>query len=381
MTYDSYKEVRDYSLKLVEPLEIEDFIPQPAEFVSPPKWNLAHTSWFFEEFILNGLKAYKRFHPDYAFLFNSYYNAVGDRVNRAYRGALSRPLVKEIFSYREYVDEHMLEFIHSGKATKEQKALIVLGLNHEQQHQELLLSDIKFILGSNPLFPVYSSDTMVEKAGPGALNFISVKEGVYDIGYSGRGFCYDNELNPHKVYLTSFEIREDLVRNGEFMEFMNAGGYNDPSLWHAEGWEWKTKEKAEAPLYWYSNEGEWFHFTFTGLGKINPQGILSHVSYYEAFAFAQWKGLRLPTEFEWEAASDRIHWGDRWEWSESAYLPYPGFKKAEGALGEYNGKFMVNQKVLRGASVATSPGHSRKTYRNFFHPNESWQFTGIRLVK
>lgn len=378
---EKYKEIRAYSEKLTKSLEIEDFVVQPAGFVSPPKWNLGHTSWFFEEFILTQKEEYKRFHPEYAFLFNSYYNAVGKRVRRENRGALSRPLVKDVLSYRNYVDKHMLEYIDSGRLSAESEGLLILGLNHEQQHQELLLTDIKYILGSNPLFPKYGESALVERGQAGSNKFVKIENGIYDIGFKGEGFYYDNEMGVHKVYLQDYEIGNDLISNGEYIEFIDSEAYNDPDFWHSDGWEWKMKENIEAPLYWFKEEDQWFQYTLAGYRRVNPDHPVSHVSYYEAFAFSQWRGMRLPTEFEWEAAADRFQWGDRWEWTESAYLPYPGFKKAPGAVGEYNGKFMVNQKVLRGASVATSQGHSRKSYRNFFHPNESWQFTGIRLAK
>jgi ergothioneine biosynthesis protein EgtB len=260
--------------------------------------------------------------------------------------------------------------------------LVTLGLNHEQQHQELFLTDLKYTLSINPLFPAYRNDYAPEElTASGTGSFSELSEGIYEIGHNGDGFCFDNELSRHKVFLGDFAISDRTVTNAEFIEFIDAGGYTDFRFWHSEGWDWVNREQIRSPLYWNNIDGEWHHFTLGGLRPLPLDAPVCHVSFYEASAFAEWKGMRLPTEFEWEAANDHFDWGKRWEWTNSAYLPYPGFTKAAGAVGEYNGKFMVNQMVLRGASIATPVGHSRQSYRNFFHPHLRWQFTGIRLAK
>lgn len=373
-------EVREHSEKICKPLITEDYVIQPMADVSPPKWHLGHTTWFFEAIILKEyLGGYKEFHPDYNFVFNSYYETVGARVIRTDRGNLSRPSVKDVYAYRRHVNEAMEKLLEED-LSPELESIIEIGLNHEQQHQELLLTDIKYILGNNPLFPAYDpgfqDKQLNQKEG-----YSKIEAGLYKIGFSGEGFCYDNELKPHPVYTGDYSICNHLVTNGEFLEFINAGGYRDFNFWHAEGWDWVKKNKIMCPLYWHNINGSWYEYTLAGLKQLDENDVLRHVSYYEAFAFAQWKGERLPTEFEWEIAAGKFNWGSRWEWTESSYLPYPGFAKLPGALGEYNGKFMVSQKVLRGASVATPEGHSRKTYRNFFYPHQRWQFTGVRLAK
>lgn len=377
---EHYNSVRKHTEDICFPLKTEDFIPQPATFVSPPKWHLAHSTWFFEQFILSvHWPDYKIFNEDFSFLFNSYYNTVGKRVFRADRGNITRPGVQEIYEYRAYVDTHMQLLLQLKP--EELHDLIELGLNHEQQHQELLLTDIKYILGNNPIFPIYDEDNNWESQENSKSGFAKIEEGVYEIGFDGTEFSFDNEHGKHKTYLHEFEISKVLVTNSEYIDFINAGGYQNFIYWLDEGWSWITENKIEAPLYWHKIDGEWHHYTMNGLQKVNPDAILTHVSFYEAAAFAEWKKMRLPTEFEWEVASDKFDWGKRWEWTNSAYLPYPNFKKPEGAIGEYNGKFMINQMVLRGSSCATSPNHNRKTYRNFFHADERWQFNGIRLVK
>lgn len=379
---DKYSEVRQATMRLCEPLEIEDYIPQPTVDVSPPKWNIAHTTWFFEEMILKKYAdGYKVFDPHFGFLFNSYYNTIGDRTRRDNRGDLSRPTVNHVFEYRKYVDEQMNALLN-GEVPEDLRDLVVLGLNHEQQHQELFLTDLKYTLSVNPLFPTYRDGLAIEEsAESGEASFLEIKGGIHEIGFAGDGFCFDNELARHKVYFEDLAISDRLVTNGEFAEFITAGCYTDHRLWHSEGWDWVNQNSVESPLYWHNRADGWYHFSLGGLRKLPMDAPVCHVSYYEAAAFADWKGMRLPTEFEWESASSKLDWGKRWEWTNSAYLPYPGFSKAAGAVGEYNGKFMVNQMVLRGGSVATPEGHSRPTYRNFFHPHLRWQFTGIRLVK
>lgn len=377
-----YNKIRAYTEELCAPLEIEDYIPQPSIDSSPPKWNIAHTTWFFEEMILKKFAAnYQVFDENFGFLFNSYYNSIGDRTLRSNRGDLSRPTVKEVFAYRHYVDEKMRGFL-AQDLPENVRELVILGLNHEQQHQELFLTDLKYTFSVNPLYPVYKEDyALVEISETKLDGFAEIEAGNYEIGFQGEGFCFDNELGRHKVYLDDFAISKKLVTNAEFVEFIEDRAYEDFRLWHAEGWDWVNENRINAPLYWEKRDGEWFNFTFSGLRKVKLDAPVCHVSFYEASAFAEWKKMRLPTEFEWETASDQFDWGLRWEWTNSAYLPYPNFSKAPGAVGEYNGKFMINQMVLRGASVATPAGHSRKAYRNFFQPPLRWQFTGIRLVK
>ncbi|MGZ3813315.1 MAG: ergothioneine biosynthesis protein EgtB [Mucilaginibacter sp.] len=379
---DCYKKVRKRTEEICSPLQTEDYVVQPVPDVSPPKWHLGHTTWFFETFILRPyFMGYQEFDSQYNFVFNSYYETVGTRVIRTDRGNLSRPTVADIYKYREYVDEAMDKFL-GQEPSADVKELLILGLNHEEQHQELLFTDIKYILGHNPLFPAYSKDYVSPKVDQTTgEKFIKIDEGIYEIGFAGDGFCFDNELSRHKVYLNAFEISPALVSNQEYLAFINDGGYLDFRHWHAEGWDWVNKNNARSPLYWHCINGDWQNFTYNGLQAVNLKDTLTHINYFEASAYAAWKGFRLPTEFEWEASAGQFNWGQRWEWTESAYLPYPGFIKAPGAIGEYNGKFMVNQQVLRGASEVTSPGHSRVTYRNFFQTHLQWQFTGIRLAK
>jgi len=379
---DHFLKTRKHTQSICRPLTIEDHVVQVAIFASPAKWHLAHTTWFFETFVLKvHCPEYKEFHKDFNFLFNSYYNNAGDRVFRANRGNMTRPGVEEIYNYRQYVDDKMMQLI-TNNGDDSLKALITLGIHHEQQHQELLLTDIKYMLGHNPLFPVYDNNTaLLDNEENVDSGYYTAEEGVYEIGFQDAGFCYDNELGVHKVYIHDFEINKGLVTNEEFIEFIEDGGYSDHNLWLDEGWSWLESTNVNAPLYWHKIKGKWNQYTLKGLQEVAPKSVVKHVSYYEAAAYAEWKGMRLPTEFEWEVAADKLNWGQRWEWTNSAYLPYPNFEKAEGALGEYNGKFMINQMVLRGGSFATYSGHSRKTYRNFFNSDARWQFTGIRLAK
>ncbi|MBT3964563.1 MAG: ergothioneine biosynthesis protein EgtB [Flavobacteriales bacterium] len=376
-----YLEVRSYTLAICIPLGAEDYIPQPAEFVSPAKWHLGHTTWFFEEFILSKhLKAYKRFDQEFAFVFNSYYNAIGERIQRAMRGNLSRPSLERVVEYRKYIDEHMTELL-SGELNDELESLLDIGLNHEQQHQELLFTDIKYVLGHNPLFPAYREGESYVNNRNAESGWATIDEGVHEVGFSGNGFSYDNEHGLHQSFIQGIEVSKALVTNAEYLDFVQDAGYERHELWLDEGWGWIKENEITKPLYWHKVDDQWAQYTLGGLATLNPEAQLAHISHYEAAAYAEWKGMRLPTEFEWEIASKKLNWGTRWEHTNSAYLAYPGFKKPAGAVGEYNGKFMMNQMVQRGASVVTSPGHNRITYRNFFHPNMQWQFSGIRLVK
>ncbi|WP_242919324.1 ergothioneine biosynthesis protein EgtB [Pontibacter liquoris] len=405
--------VRTQTERICQPLEPEDTVVQPIVDVSPPKWHMAHTSWFFEEFVLQPyLPGYQVFHPKYRFLFNSYYNSVGNRVQRHERGTLTRPPLRDIYAYRQHVNEQvtrLLQQITPEKAT-EMLPILELGLQHEQQHQELLLTDIKYILSTNPLLPVYkpaTTTTAGSSAAAPAATFLEVPSGRYTIGFQGDGFSFDNELGVHEVLIEDFQVMNRLVTNGEYLAFMQDGGYTDFRYWLDEGLAMVRTQHLEAPLYWVKQDDEWHRFTLHGLEKVNPHAPVCHLSFYEADAFANWSGKRLLTEFEWEAAAQvyppakgnfvegellepapadpaqqglQQLYGDVWEWTYSAYHPYPGFVKAPGAIGEYNGKFMINQMVLRGGSCATPLSHIRTTYRNFFHPDKRWQYSGIRLA-
>lgn len=379
---EKFTSVRAQTEAFCKHMTTEDYVPQPDLFVSPPKWHLAHTTWFFEEFILKPyFENYTEFDPEFSFLFNSYYNHVGKRTQRHERGLMTRPSVEQVYKYRAYVNTKIAELLKEEPNEKVCE-LLEVGLNHEQQHQELLITDFKYTLSLNPIHPVYhESINLVNKKEIHTNTFAKIEEGVYEIGHQEPGFSFDNELGVHKVYIHEFEISKDLISNKEYIEFINAGAYDEFEFWLDEGWAWVNSNKVKAPLYWEEKEGKWYNFTLAGQKEVDLEAPVVHISFYEANAFANWKKMRLPTEFEWEVASNQFEWGKRWEWTNSAYLPYPGFQIAEGALGEYNGKFMVNQMVLRGASVATSEKHSRATYRNFFHPHSQWQFSGIRLVK
>ncbi|MDW7695456.1 ergothioneine biosynthesis protein EgtB [Flammeovirgaceae bacterium SG7u.111] len=406
-----YQQVRNRTISLCEPLKPEDMVVQPIEDVSPPKWHLGHTTWFFENFILaEKLPGYTLFNPRFNYLFNSYYESQGERILRSNRGNLTRPTSAEIVAYRKQVDAGMERWLSEYfDGSEEESYLVEIGLQHEMQHQELLVTDLKYILGNNPLFPAYTSQgSLLPKVMNDGPSFFEIPEGVYEIGHEGDGFRYDNETGRHKVFLHPYQLSKKLVTNGEFMGFIEEGGYKNHELWLADGWAWVNGHEKFAPLYWFNVKGEWMHYTLRGLEPVNPNEPVTHINYYEADAFANWKGMRLPTEFEWEVAckkfasevvaTDNIleknnfhpiaqkgeeyqFLGNVWQWTSSAYLPYPYYEKAPGALGEYNGKFMVNQHVLRGASCATPKVQARATYRNFFQPDKQWQFTGIRLAK
>lgn len=407
-----YQTTRAFTQQLCKPLEIEDFVIQSMPDVSPTKWHLAHTSWFFETFMLKPeLSGYQTPNELYNYLFNSYYNAIGDQFPRPNRGLLGRPTVAQVFEYRQHVDQEMHRLLESLDDTKlvELASFIDLGLNHEQQHQELMLSDLKHVLFQNPLYPTYSSLPSQEHSqNVQTLNWISYPGGKSKAGFAGSGFSFDNETPEHEVLTQSFELTDRLVTNGEYLTFVEDNGYTQPQLWLSDGWVLINKENWQAPLYWIRQEGHWFEFTLNGLQPLDHGAPVSHISYYEADAYANWSGARLPSEFEWEVAArdvaiegnfietGNLHpvpasastekgpkqmFGDVWEWTQSPYVPFPGFKAAAGAVGEYNGKFMASQMVLKGGSCASSKNHLRASYRNFFYPHSRWQFMGLRLAK
>ena len=404
-----YTAVRQQTESLTAPLSAEDQMVQSCADASPAKWHQAHTTWFFETFILNQhLAGYRGFDTRFRDLFNSYYNAIGQQPDKALRNTFSRPSLDDVRKYRAHVDEHMQKLIQSGIPEPVRK-LVVLGLNHEQQHQELLVTDVKHAFWSNPLRPAYqaaSSANSVVTAAP-AQKAQSYPEGLYEIGVDSDSFYFDNEAPRNKVFVKPFRLASRPATCGEYLSFMEDRGYSRPELWLSDGWKAVQTHNWNAPLYWEKVDGQWCQFTLSGLRKVEETEPVCHVSLYEADAFARWAGARLPTEFEWEAAaqrlpvegnlmeSGRLHpdrapssvdgqptqiFGDVWEWTGSAYLPYPGYKPAAGALGEYNGKFMSGQMVLRGGSCATPRSHIRATYRNFFPPETRWQYSGIRLA-
>jgi ergothioneine biosynthesis protein EgtB len=408
---DRYLQVRRFTEHLCEPLVTDDYVVQSMPDVSPTKWHLAHTSWFFETFLLQPFApGYVTFDPRFSYLFNSYYVAVGDRHCRQNRGQLSRPTVAEVYEYRAHVDRQMNRWLSSigddPRKLQEVAPLLELGLHHEQQHQELMLTDIKHVFWVNPLRPAYRDHSARPLGTASTALWIGFPEGLHWIGHDGDEFCFDNEAPRHRSFVESFQLGSRLVTNGEYKQFIADGAYQQPGLWLSAGWAAVQQEEWRAPLYWLQQDAQWLNHTLSGLRPVADEEPVCHVSYFEADAFARWAGARLPTEFEWEVASSSVPFtgnlveslayhplaapnelgvtqmfGDVWEWTASQYTPYPGFKPAEGAVGEYNGKFMCNQFVLRGGSCATSHTHVRPTYRNFFPPDARWQFAGFRLAR
>jgi ergothioneine biosynthesis protein EgtB len=380
-----YRAVRAYTEALAAPLSAEDCTIQSMPDASPVKWHLAHTNWFFETVILGKLPGYKAFDPRFAFLFNSYYEALGPRHPRPRRGLLTRPSLEEVIAWRVHVDAAMMEICGDAHSDEDLRDLILLGLNHEQQHQELILTDIKHAFFCNPLLPAYRAEVAAPRASR-ALEWHDHTGGVVTVGHDGSDFAFDNESPPHDVLLRPFRIAARPVSNGEYQVFIAEGGYRHSEFWLSDGWARVRDENWQAPLYWLKDDDgsakeNSFVFTLSGVQPLDPHAPVEHVSFYEAAAYAIWAGARLPTEFEWEAAQGAFDRGDVWEWTRSSYDPYPGFQAFEGVAAEYNGKFMVGQMVLRGGSAATPPGHMRATYRNFFPPAARWQFSGIRLAK
>jgi len=405
---EQYQHIRKQTEKLCEKLEPEDLVVQSMPDVSPAKWHLAHTTWFFETFLLKPfLPEYRSPNPNYEYLFNSYYNAVGKQYPRAQRGLITRPTATQIMAYRHGVDEQIEHLLCDGVEDEHILERMVLGLNHEQQHQELMLMDIKHIFFQNPLFPIYSQPTRRSDESVSALLWQSFDQELCLIGADSEGFNFDNERPRHKVQMQPFALANRLITNAEYREFIDDGGYQTPELWLSDGWAEAQKNNWQAPLYWVQRGGSWNEFTLNGLQTPQASTPVSHISYYEADAFASWAGYRLPTEAEWElASSNATHpgglmesasyhpqpstgpsaqlsqmFGDLWEWTCSPYQAYPGFKPAPGALGEYNGKFMCSQWVLKGGCCATPQSHIRATYRNFYYPHQRWMFSGIRLAK
>jgi ergothioneine biosynthesis protein EgtB len=430
---DQFTSVRAFTEQLCETLEPEDCCLQAMPDASPTRWHLAHTTWFFEQFLLAGRAGYRPLDQRYAYLFNSYYNTVGAQFPRANRGTLSRPTVREIYAYRQHVDAAVASLlvderdglqVTQSPADQRLRDVLILGLHHEQQHQELILTDIKYALACNPLAPVFRAANWVPAHQVGSQRWLEFEGGLVEIGHEGSGFAYDNESPRHRVYLEPYQLADRLVTNGEYLEFLRDGGYQRPELWLSEGWQWVQAQALEAPLYWNRDEESgWSEFTSVGRVPVDLNRPVCHVSFFEADAYARWAGAQLPTEAQWEhaaaaaeheagtggRASDSfvdaliarelpIHptgvdpasatrraacqlYGNAWQWTSSPYTPYPGYRPAPGALGEYNGKFMCNQYVLRGGSCATHSTHIRRTYRNFFPATARWQFAGIRLAR
>jgi len=410
---ERYRRVRDFTARLCRDLQPEDYVVQSMADVSPTKWHLAHTSWFFETFVVKTwVPGYRSEVPQYAYLFNSYYNAAGDMHRRDLRGLISRPTVAETYRFRDSIDQCVRQLLNDADQAllAEIEPILVLGLNHEQQHQELLLTDIKHVLAQNPLYPVFRDAAPETEIAPvPAQHFIEFDEATVTIGHDGAGFSYDNEGPRHRALVPAFSLSTRPITNGEYLAFMEADGYTRPEFWLSLGWTTINEQRWRAPLYWSERDGKWWNFTLSGFRPVAEAEPVTHISYFEADAYANWAGARLPTEFEWERAAadlpiagnfvddERFHpgaapsgpnsnrlsqmFGDVWEWTRSAYLPYPGYRAGPGALGEYNGKFMCNQMVLRGGSCATSRDHIRATYRNFFQPEKRWQFTGLRLAR
>jgi ergothioneine biosynthesis protein EgtB len=410
---ERYQAVRRFSEHLCEPLVTEDYVVQSMPDISPSKWHLAHVSWFFETFLLSTtIPNYQSPHPQYAYLFNSYYNALGKRHYRPKRGFISRPTVKETYEYRRYVDDQVLNLLDhlDEQQLADLAPVITLGLHHEQQHQELILTDIKHVLSCNPLAPVYQAREIAREANTPPLTWIAFPGGVCWIGYEGNEFAFDNEGPRHRQFLEPFQLASRLITNGEYLAFIEDGGYSNPLLWLSDGWNTVQSRQWQAPLYWEKRDDRWYMMTLSGMREVEESEPVCHVSYYEADAYARWAGARLATEAEWEIAAQSVlvegnfveqglyhpaalknddhaagklnqMYGDVWEWTQSAYSPYPGFYPNPGAIGEYNGKFMSNQYVLRGGSCATSISHIRSTYRNFFPADAQWQFMGIRLAR
>jgi len=438
---ERYRRVRDFTARLCRNLQPEDYVVQSMPDVSPTKWHLAHTSWFFETFVVKvWIPRYRSEVPQYAYLFNSYYNAAGDMHRRDLRGLISRPTVAETYRFRDSIDECVAKLLEEADEAllAEIEPVLILGLHHEQQHQELLVTDIKHVFAQNPLYPIFAEAVGAGVGDPGegsagngqhrpgstipattsvaAQHFVEFDEATVLIGHDGTNFSYDNEGPRHRALVPAFSLSNRLITNGEYLAFMEAGGYTRPEYWLSLGWTTINEQRWRSPLYWVERDGKWWNFTLSGFRPVDETEPVTHLSYFEADAYANWDGARLPTEFEWERAAaglpiagnfvdeERFHpapvaangdgpsgrmdtnalqqmYGDVWEWTRSAYLPYPGYRAGPGALGEYNGKFMCNQMVLRGGSCATSRDHVRPTYRNFFQPEKRWQFTGIRLAR